>query len=45
MSKPTMLELAIKEWGVCEGRTLDMYAATYLNSFDRNFVAAVRIFL
>ncbi len=43
MSKPTMLELAIKEWGVARDALSDMYAATYLSrSFDRNFVAAVR---
>ena len=43
MSKPTMLELAIKEWGVARDALIDMYTAIYLKrSFDRNFVAAVR---
>ena len=36
MSKPTMLELAIKEWGVARDALSDMYAATYLSrSFDQ----------
>ena len=43
MSNPTMLELAIKEWGHARDALSDMYAAVYLaRSFDRAFVGAVR---
>ena len=43
MSKPTMLELAMKEWGVARDALSDMYAGVNLKrSFDRAFVGAVR---
>ena len=43
MRKPTLLELALKEWGVARDALIDMYTAVYLKrSFDRAFVGAVR---